>query len=209
MTGLLGIKQLKISQLLLSGSIQPLHNSTKIIQKSHIINRTNASDSFHNHPPQTFSHRHQLHPCQRSEQVLSRGAAAVFLMGWEGCEEPEQSFKVLLHSWAAHCLLGPLAEVVEDGWLAGAAINNVFTRAMEACASHGRIGQSIEMCRWIDWPFGFPVEIIWINWKQWEGGGKVQDVYWFIGLTQKKKRERKWPPCSCRLDEVVLGWLTL
>lgn len=68
----------------------------------------------------------------------------------------------------------PPSEVVEDGWLTGAAINNVFTRAMEACASHGRIGQSIEMCRWIDWPIGFPVEIIWINWKH----GREEEGRW-------------------------------
>lgn len=62
----------------------------------------------------------------------------------------------------------PGAEAGRDEWQGRAAINNVFTRAMEAHRSCGQIRRCIEMCRWIDWPIGFSVEIIQINWKHGE-----------------------------------------
>lgn len=98
----------------------------------------------------------------------------------------------------------PGAEGGRDEWHGGAAINNVFTRAMEAHRSCGQIRHCIEMCRWIDWPIGFSVEIIQINWKHGEEKAGRREIARPMIYRPCFKRKTKWRPYSCRHEGVGL-----
>lgn len=91
-----------------------------------------------------------------------------------------------------------------DEWHGGAAINNVFTRAMEAHRSCGQIRHCIEMCRWIDWPIGFSVEIIQINWKHGEEKAGRREIARPMIYRPCSKRKTKWRPYSWRHEGVGL-----
>lgn len=92
----------------------------------------------------------------------------------------------------------PGAEAGRDEWHGGAAINNVFTRAMEAHRSCGQIRRSIKMCRWIDCSIGFSVEIIQINWKHGEEKAGRREIGRPMIYSPCSKRKTKWQPYSWR-----------
>lgn len=102
----------------------------------------------------------------------------------------------------------PGADAGRDEWHGGTAINNVFTRAMEAHRSCGQIRRCIEMCRWIDWPIGFSVEIIQINWKHGEKKAGRREIGRPMIYRPCSKRKTKWRPYSWRHEGWVSPWMS-